>query len=156
MDCDSHKRGNHLRRPDSGRQRTKIKSGTPLGETELGWKIFLLISEAQLSGGTPPDISTLAGRLNVDERKVNILVERFIQTDLVHQVSRRPHGFVPAVAISTLKASRVMSAIVGLTPESGIEDSDDGPGLITRAIGTALGERSVESFLKKETGTDAG
>lgn len=129
---------------------TPLKTGTPADETEIGWKLYLTLSEDFRRGNRPPGLKDLAHRISADERQVDILLKRLEHGGLIHQVTQHPVGFLPAVAPADLSASRVFDVITGWSEIDGNTDIGDATRLIRNGISSSLGARSVRSFLTED------
>ena len=142
---DAHQKG-------AGR-RPSLKTGTPADETDVGWRLYLELSRDFLRGSRPPGIKDLAARLQVDDRRADVALERLMAGGLVHRVDKRPHGYIPARDLSETSAAAVLSVAAGLNPEE--EAAGVAAGAMRNGFTAAAGERSVRSFLPEtETGTE--
>lgn len=129
-----------------------LRFSTPTYEVESGWRVYLTLVNDFILGKKPPGVKTIAARLSLDERRVDIMLQRLEEGDLVHKVRSSPIGFVPAVAPADLRAATVFSIISGWDKISGNRESEDALNMLRNGMETALGDRSVRSFvLENET-----
>jgi membrane protein len=127
-----------------------MKYATPAFEAQSGWKIYLALADDFRQAKAPPGIKALASRLFLDERRVDIIIQRLEDGGLVHQVNHQPTGYVPAVAPADLSAAKVFSVISGWNRDAEGEDLSNAMELIRDGIEKAFGDRSVRSFLLDE------
>lgn len=126
-----------------------LRFATPTYEVESGWRIFLSLVDDFVVGKKPPGIKALAARLSLDERRVDIMLQRLEKGGLVHRVKSTPTGFVPAVAPADLNATTVFAVISGWNNKSGSEDSENAMNMLRGGMEAALGDRKVRSFISE-------
>lgn len=126
--------------------RPPLKSGTPAYETDIGWRLFLELSEDFLKGAKPPNSKELAARAHMDERHADLVLERLMDGGLVHKIDQRPHGYIPARDLSQTEAATVIGVVAGLN----IEENNYGVAekAIKNGLKKAIGGKSVRSFLQ--------
>ncbi len=123
---------------------------TPALEIETGWKLFLELSNDFHLGRKPAGIRELAGRLGIDETRASCIIHRLSQAQLIRTVTGSPPGYVPAAPPDNLPAAEIFSLISGWNADASQDSRTAAAQLVCQSIHSALGERTIRSFLPEE------
>ena len=134
---------------DAGRK-PPLHYATPADETEAGWKVFLSLANDFRLGKKPPGVRNLSNRLSIDERRVDTILKRLEEGEIVHQLLHHPPGFIPAKAPADLKAADVFTVITGWNRQEDSKTVNEAFPIIRDGIKSSLAERTVRSFLIEE------
>lgn len=134
----------------AGRE-SPFREESPADETELGWQLYLAISDAYLQARRPPDVRDLAARLAANESRLTDILIRLEDDDLIRSLAGRNPGYVPAGDLETIRAYAVLESITGWRRIAADENPSDASGYVRRGIEATLGDRSIRSFLAAES-----